>query len=353
MSRPNLSICIPIYNFAKFIPETLDSIFANEGIDDVEIIVTDGASTDDTPQVMARYVAAHPNLRYVRLPAKGGIDRDIAKSVEPATGDYVWLFSGDDWMLPGAISAVKARIASGCDLYLCQHQETIADKSLTAWPVLLDDRESTWTMSDATQRQAYFASAVNTEAFFSFMGNLIVKRNTWNSMPLDERFVGTCFAHSARLMALMPKGLTVQFIPEVWLRRRPDNDSFMGGGLVKRFAIGIEGYHTISDALFGHDSIEAFHVRRAVRKEFGLWMLLYGKYMTQLDPERESRAMMDRLVRTAWCEPTLDNYLVRLKYKLAPASKFRVANPAICAKHERARAERLAKNASRYSAPAP
>lgn len=343
MPGQRLSISIPIYNFAKFIPETLDSIFANEGVEDVEVIVVDGASTDNTPEVMAPYLAAHPNLQYVRLPQKGGIDRDMAHCVEPATGDYVWLFSGDDWMLPGAILKVKERIRSGLDLYLCQHQETLVDKSLSAWPVMADAREATWTLSDPEQRRNYFAGAVNTEAFYSFMGSLIVKRATWNSMPLDERFVGTCFAHSARLMALMPKGLTVQFIPETWLRRRPDNDSFMSGGMVKRFAIGIEGFRKISDALFGHDSIEAFHVRRAVRAEFGLWMLVYGKYMTWLNPETESRELMDRLVKTAYCEPTWDNLKVRLKYRLTSIRKFRDSHKEICAKHEGERRERLAR----------
>lgn len=337
MSPPQLSICIPIYNFAKFIPETLDSIFANEGTDDVEVIVTDGASTDNTADVIAPYLAKHPNLRYVRLPAKGGIDRDMAKSVEPATGDYVWLFSGDDWMRPDAIRRVKARIAGGHDVVLCKHGEVLQDKSLAPWPVTTDDREASWNLADAAQRRAYFAGAANTEAFFSFMGNIVVKRATWNSAPLDERFVGTCFAHSARLLSLMPRGLTLQFVPEVWLNRRPDNDTFMSGGVVNRFRISIEGFRNISDALFGHDSVEAFHVRRTVRVEFGLFMLIYGKYMAWLDPAREDRRLMDRLVRTAYCEGTWNDYLTWFKYHVASVRKFRKTHWHFCEKHERAK----------------
>ncbi|MCC2108035.1 MAG: glycosyltransferase, partial [Hyphomicrobiales bacterium] len=41
-----LSIAIPIYNFADFIVETLDSIVAQDGADEVEVVVVDGASTD-------------------------------------------------------------------------------------------------------------------------------------------------------------------------------------------------------------------------------------------------------------------------------------------------------------------
>ena len=93
-----LSIPVPVYNFAEFLPETLQSIVSQEGAEQVEIIVVDGASTDNTPQVMAEFCAKYPNVRYHRLPEKGGIDRDMAKSVEVSSGEYCWLFSGDDIM---------------------------------------------------------------------------------------------------------------------------------------------------------------------------------------------------------------------------------------------------------------
>ena len=335
MPGQRLSICIPIYNFAKFIPETLNSILASEGVEDVEILVVDGASTDNTPEVMASFLAAHPNLQYIRLPAKGGIDRDMARSVEPATGDYVWLFSGDDLMLPGALAKVRARIESGHDLYVCKHMEQRAGEDAAfEWPVMIDDREAAYDMADTAQRHAYFKNAYNTEAFFSFMGNLIVKRDTWNSMPLDERFIGSCFAHSARLLMLMPKGLTIQYIPEAWLYRRPDNDSFMGAGLVERFRIQIEGFHRMGDLLFGHDSVEAFHMRRAVRTEFPPWQLLYGKFMCSLKPGIEDRALMDRLARDVYSDFSVANLRAWLEYKTTRMSTFRKWAPDLVAKRE-------------------
>ena len=105
-----LSIAIPIYNFADFIVETLDSIVAQDGAAEVEIVVVDGASTDATPQVMADYQARHANVRYERLPAKGGIDRDMATAFALTQGEYCWLFSGDDIMRPGALRRAASSI---------------------------------------------------------------------------------------------------------------------------------------------------------------------------------------------------------------------------------------------------
>lgn len=340
MTRPTLSICIPIYNFAKFIPDTLASILANEGAEETEILVVDGASTDNTPAVMAPFVAANPNIRYIRLPAKGGIDRDMARSVEPATGDYVWLFSGDDLMAPDALAKVRARIATGCDVYLCQHMECNADMTPhTEWPVMTENIEATYELSNRAQRESYFSGAYNTEAFFSFMGNIIVKRATWNSMPLDERFVGSCFAHSARLLMLAPKGLTIQFVPEIWLYRRPDNDSFMGAGIVQRFRIQIEGFHKMGDLLFGHDSIEAFHMRRVVKREFPVWQLLYGKFMCTLKPGIEDRALMDRLARDVYQDFSFENLRARFAYKTTSMRTFRKYAHELVEKREREWAE--------------
>ena len=121
-----LSIAIPIYNFARFVPLTLDSIVAQDRVDEVEIVVVDGASTDDTPQVMEAYCAAHPQVRYVRLPQKGGIDRDMAIAFGQTSGDYCWLFSGDDIMfainipqesvtIPETIDGIRAAMSLQTD----------------------------------------------------------------------------------------------------------------------------------------------------------------------------------------------------------------------------------------------
>ena len=82
MTTPRLSISIPTYNFGKFIGEMLDSILP-QVTDEVEVLVVDGASTDDTEGVARKRQERFPLLKYYRLPKKGGIDRDMAKAVTP------------------------------------------------------------------------------------------------------------------------------------------------------------------------------------------------------------------------------------------------------------------------------
>ena len=73
MNPIRLSICMPTYNFGRFIGEALDSIM-KQATDEVEIIVLDGASTDNTLDVVRSFQARFPRIYYHCLSRRGGID---------------------------------------------------------------------------------------------------------------------------------------------------------------------------------------------------------------------------------------------------------------------------------------
>ncbi len=122
MSEILLSICIPTYNFGQFIGETFKSVI-NQINDNVEIIVLDGGSTDNTPEIVQGFQRITSRIIFHRLDKKGGIDKDIARTVELARGEYCWLMSSDDAFKPGAIQRILDEIRSGQDVYLCNRTE--------------------------------------------------------------------------------------------------------------------------------------------------------------------------------------------------------------------------------------
>lgn len=103
--NPKLSICISTFNRASLIGETLESM-VNQATEECEIVVLDGASTDDTEATIVRYARLFPRLRYIRKSENGGLDRDRDEVVKCALGDYCWLMSSKDLIKPGAIAAV-------------------------------------------------------------------------------------------------------------------------------------------------------------------------------------------------------------------------------------------------------
>jgi abequosyltransferase len=56
--------------------------------------------------------------------------------------------------------------------------------------------------SDPAQRRDCLASALNTEVLFSFMGSLVIRREKWLSVQPVSRFMGSCWGHVARLLAI-------------------------------------------------------------------------------------------------------------------------------------------------------
>lgn len=104
MSRPLLSIAVPTYNRANLLDLCLTRIIEQLPINgEVEVLISNNASTDETQQVVKKHQLAYPQLRYSENEKNGGPDFNIAKAFELATGKYVWVFSDDDLLLPKAL----------------------------------------------------------------------------------------------------------------------------------------------------------------------------------------------------------------------------------------------------------
>ena len=97
---PKVSVVIPTYNAAKYLPSAIESALSQD-YKNLEILIVDDGSTDDTPTVVGRY---GKYVEYIRLESNGGgpaRPRNIG--IRAASGDYIALFDSDDLMLPGKL----------------------------------------------------------------------------------------------------------------------------------------------------------------------------------------------------------------------------------------------------------
>lgn len=105
MAQPLVSVIIPSYNYGKFIRETIQSCL-DQDYRPIEIIVQDGASSDETVGILKSFDA--PELSWLSEPDKGVVDA-VNKGLERARGEILTIQSSDDVFLPGAIRvAVEA-----------------------------------------------------------------------------------------------------------------------------------------------------------------------------------------------------------------------------------------------------
>jgi abequosyltransferase len=105
-----LSVCIPTFNRARFIGEAIQSVIdqavAARVTEDVEIVISDNASTDDTPEVVATFQRQLARIRYARNAENLGYERNMVKAIELAAGEYCWLLGSDDAIAPGGVATV-------------------------------------------------------------------------------------------------------------------------------------------------------------------------------------------------------------------------------------------------------
>lgn len=126
---PLVSIIVPSFNQGRFIGETLDSILAQR-YRPIEILVIDGASTDETLDVLRTYEANHPELRWISEPDGGPADA-VNKGLALASGSIAGIQSSDDLYLPGAIDAAVNAFTAEPELGIVYGDATTIDEAGT------------------------------------------------------------------------------------------------------------------------------------------------------------------------------------------------------------------------------
>lgn len=99
--RPLVSVVITSYNYAEYICTAIDSVLTQD-YENLEVVVTDNRSTDDTLTVLERY-RDDPRVRINVNAENIGITRNINVGVSLAKGEFLVVLSADDWLMPGYV----------------------------------------------------------------------------------------------------------------------------------------------------------------------------------------------------------------------------------------------------------
>lgn len=108
---PLLSFAIPTYQNGAELPGALDSILNSPRSAEIEIIVSNNASTDGTAGVLDGYAAAHHNIHALHQPENVSFDENLARAIERCSGRYVWTMSSDDVLLEDALDRILDTLA--------------------------------------------------------------------------------------------------------------------------------------------------------------------------------------------------------------------------------------------------
>ncbi len=274
MSEIRLSICIPTYNFGSFIGETLDSL-TQQMTGEVEVVIVDGASTDNTPDVVRQASANLPRLTYHRRERNMGVDRDLAKTVELAKGDYCWFLSSDDVPAPGTIKRILDELALGHDIYLFNRMGCDQDLTPIRTRPWLSGKyqDHVFDCANPSELIEYLDATQSLGALFSYISSIVVSRCKWNAVGFDEMAAGTHYAHVVRILSIIKGSGTVRYIRDALVQCRGHNDSFSTKGLIPRLLIDFHGYDYVMQHVFPADDTVHKLVKTVMRREHRWFML--------------------------------------------------------------------------------
>lgn len=131
-TSPLMTVVVPTYNYGHYLRRALDSVLQQET--DVELIVVNDGSTDNTREVLEEYQCRYASLTVLHQ-ANAGAATARNNGVARAKGKYILLLDADDALLPGSLDLLKKAVLAHPDAGM------LIGGRIAVYP---DGRERTW-----------------------------------------------------------------------------------------------------------------------------------------------------------------------------------------------------------------
>ena len=127
MANPKVTIVICTYNHQAFIRETIDSVLA-QSYSNLEIVITDDGSTDDTPRLLQEYAQRLPDkIKIVLSNTNTGIPANFNRGLAQRTGELLVCMDGDDLLLSRKIEQQVTFLQQHSEATGCYHDVDVLE----------------------------------------------------------------------------------------------------------------------------------------------------------------------------------------------------------------------------------
>ena len=145
MMEKTLTISVACYNVGQFLRKTLDSLIAPEIMDELEVLVVNDGSSDDTAEIAREYEEKYPQTFRLVDKANGGYGSTLNYSMPAARGRYFKQLDGDDWYnTEGLVRLVRFLRTATADIVLNGRtevdQEGVAMHTVNVWDSLYAEK---------------------------------------------------------------------------------------------------------------------------------------------------------------------------------------------------------------------
>lgn len=128
MNRPRVSIGLPVYNGQRYLEAALSALLA-QSYSDFELVISDNASTDRTPDICRTFAAADPRVKYHRNETNLGANPNFNRVLELSTGEYFRWAAYDDVCTPHYLGKCVEALDNDHGAVLSHTGTTIIDEA--------------------------------------------------------------------------------------------------------------------------------------------------------------------------------------------------------------------------------
>lgn len=290
-NKIKLSICIPTYNFGKYIIKTLESIY-NQNSNHLEVIILDGASNDDTNFLVKKFISINNlnNFFYLKMNERGGIFKDVNKLITLANGYYIWLISADDVLESNIINLIFDKLNHDYDILLTQHYESnIYLENKLKYKIMNFDKDKLFNLRNKNDYQNYFKKSLSSETFFTFLSTPIFKKKIWKNNFLFDKRCSPWVVAINLLENIAQKNIKIYYFSNYFLTRRGGNDSFLiNDDLIRRYLLNIIEFKKVFSHFF-HSKIQIKYLDNIIQNDITLRHLLNLKSSLNLTKSKQKK----------------------------------------------------------------
>lgn len=214
LHRPLVSIGLPVFNGEAFLEEAIRSVLA-QSMGDLELIVSDNASTDRTAEIARDYAASDARVRYARNEQNLGAAANYNRTFALARGRYFKWLAHDDRLLPEYLARTVSVLETQPDVVLCNTVVRYIDaqgRPLGTYRSILDRAQ------DPRPSRRFAALILRSHSCVDFFG--LIRTRALEGSLLHAPFHG---ADRALLAQLALRGRMVQLAePLVEMREHPN-----------------------------------------------------------------------------------------------------------------------------------
>ena len=191
-----LTIAIPTYNRLEKLKICLKRLMEQKKIEQIEIIVSDNASSDGTGEYMTELVKKAENISYYRNTENVGPDKNFLNCFDKAMGEYVLLLGDDDFLLPMAVEHLLDTLEKK-PVFLHLNTSGLVSES----PFLYN--EPRWKETGLKIYSSREQFLEETGIFITFMSSLVFRTELVRKVENKEQYIGTYFIQSYIALATM------------------------------------------------------------------------------------------------------------------------------------------------------